>query len=133
MLSSNLPNLPTPLDVKPVFCAAPDGVLLFSWLAEAAQLPPLLGPLATLPPDITIGAKVDIHEQRVLILIWCAPNQIGLVAQALGPRDLSIWPGHLHAQGRYVPIQGVPHLSLSGLTPPTPPPWLLQLWQGVPA
>ena len=133
MLSSSF-SLVTPLPCRVVYCARPGGVLLYSWLSDRAHLPALAERLASLPAGISSGAKVDPNALKALILIWCEAEQIGMVAAALGPRDLNIWPGHLHCEGEYIAIADTPHLSLVGLTPAQPPDWLIARWfQGVSA
>lgn len=133
-LSTSQPALDlTPIPARAVYIARPDGVLLYSNLADKAKLPALAAALGALThlPDFAAGAKTHADEPQAVLLIWCSPAEIPVVAAALGGRDLDIWPGHLHAIGDWTPIVGMPHLTLIGCTPQSVPPWLAELWLGV--
>ena len=73
------------------------------------------------------GVAIPPVPPQLMLLIWCEQPDLGLIARAVGPRSLNPWPGHLHADGEWIAIAGMPHLSLVGSTPPTVPDWLLRL------
>lgn len=117
---------------RAVYIGRPDGVLLYAPLANKDQLPNVASALLGLAhiPDFAAGAKLHPGEPKALVLVWCSAADIPRVAAALGGRELNIWPGHLHAIGHWVPICGMPHLTLIGCTPATVPEWLASLWLG---
>ena len=143
---STLPNadLPPSVPIQPVFVAREHGVLLYTRLTDPLTFARIAERLKALEgrPGFAAGARVHRSTPlpfesdgvaippvppQLMLLIWCEQPDLGLIARAVGPRSLNPWPGHLHADGEWIAIAGMPHLSLVGSTPPTVPDWLLRL------